>query len=78
MQKPQVMRIKKTIVLAVEEDLSVDLTFHNISASILAKWAQKIVRSHYIGNLNAAIQNPSQKTIACSFLHKAYSNYVEA
>jgi hypothetical protein len=46
MQKPQVMRIKKTIVLAVEEDLSVDLTFHNISASILAKWAQKMVSLH--------------------------------
>jgi hypothetical protein len=36
---------KKTIVMQIEEDLLVDLTFHNVPASLLADFANKIVRS---------------------------------
>jgi hypothetical protein len=55
---------KKIAVLAAEEDLLVDLTFHNMPASLLAEFAEKIVRSYYQGNMNAAIQDLLHKTIA--------------
>jgi hypothetical protein len=55
---------KKTAVLATEEDLLVDLTFHNIPASLLTEFAEKIVRPYYAGNMNAAIQDLLHKTLA--------------
>jgi hypothetical protein len=56
--------MKKTVLLATEEDLLVDLTFHNVPASILSEFAEKIVRPYYNGNLNAAIQDLIHKAIA--------------
>jgi alanine-alpha-ketoisovalerate/valine-pyruvate aminotransferase len=56
--------MKKTAVLATEEDLLVDLTFHNVSASLLTEFAEKIVRPYYNGNLNAAIQDLIRKAIS--------------
>lgn len=56
--------MKKTVVLSAEEDLLVDLTFHNVPASILTEFAEKIVRPYYNGNLNAAIQDLIRKAIA--------------
>ena len=55
---------KKTAVLAVEEDLLVDLTFHNVSASLVKEFAQKIVIPYYHGNLNSAIQDLMGKTLS--------------
>ena len=55
---------KKTAVLATEDDLIVDLTFHNVPASLLTEFAEKIVRPYYQGNMNAAIQDLLHKTIA--------------
>jgi hypothetical protein len=55
---------KKLAVLATEDDLLVDLTFHNVPASLLAEFAEKIVRPYYSGNINAAIQDLIQKAIA--------------
>ncbi len=55
---------KKTALLATEEDLLVDLTFHEIPASLLTEFAEKIVKPYYNGNLNAAIQDLMQKTLA--------------
>jgi len=55
---------RKTAVLATEEDLLVDLTFHNVPASLLAEFAEKIVRPYYGGNMNAAIQDLLHKTLA--------------
>jgi hypothetical protein len=55
---------KKTAVLATETDLLVDLTFHNVRASLLAEFAEKIVWPYYAGNLNAAIQDLIQKALA--------------
>ena len=59
------MRMKKKIaVLATETDLLVDLTFHNVPATLLSEFAEKTVRPYYAGNMNAAIQDLLQKTIA--------------
>ena len=55
---------KKLTVLATEDDLLVDLTFHSVPASLLSEFAQKIVRPYYNGNMNAAIQDLIHKTIA--------------
>jgi hypothetical protein len=38
---------RKTAVLATEDELFVDLTFHNIPASLLAEFAEKIVRPYF-------------------------------
>ena len=56
--------MKKTAALATEDDLLVDLTFHNIPASLLAEFAEKIVRPYYSGNLNAAFQDLIHKALA--------------
>ena len=55
---------KKTQVLATEDDLLLDLTFHGVSASLLSEFAEKIVKPYYKGNMNAAIQDLLHKTIA--------------
>ena len=55
---------KKLEVLATEEDLLVDLTFHNVPASLLTEFAEKIVHPYYGGNMNAAIQDLLQKALA--------------
>jgi alanine-alpha-ketoisovalerate/valine-pyruvate aminotransferase len=55
---------KRKAVLAMEDDLLVDLTFHNVPASLLAEFAEKIVRPYYSGNMNAAIQDLIQKTLS--------------
>ena len=55
---------KKLAVLAMEDDLLVDLTFHNVPASLLTEFAEKIVRPYYAGNMNAAIQDLIHKTLA--------------
>ncbi len=55
---------KKTMLLATEEELSLDLTLHDVPASLIAELAQKIVRPYYNGNLNAAIQDLITKALA--------------
>lgn len=55
---------KKTALLATEEELLVDLTFHGVPASLITEFAEKIVRPYYNGNLNAAIQDLLYKTLA--------------
>ena len=55
---------KKLEVIATEEDLQVDLTFHNIPASLLTEFAEKIVHPYYSGNMNAAIQDLLHKALA--------------
>jgi hypothetical protein len=55
---------KKIAVLATEEDLLVDLTFHNVPASLLTEFAERIVRPYYRGNLNAALQDLMHKELA--------------
>lgn len=55
---------KKNQVLATEDDILVDLTFHSVPASLLTEFAEKIVRPYYKGNMNAAIQDLLHKAIA--------------
>lgn len=55
---------KKTQVLATEDDLLLDLTFHSVPASLLSEFAEKIVKPYYSGNMNAAIQDLLHKTLA--------------
>ncbi len=55
---------KKTALLATEEDLLVDLTFHSVPASLIAEFAEKIAQPYYNGNLNAAIQDLIHKALA--------------
>ncbi len=55
---------KKTIVLTSEENLALDLTIHDVSASLITEFAEKIVRPYYNGNLNAAIQDLITKALS--------------
>ena len=55
---------KRTAVLATEDDLLVDLTFHNVPASLLSEFVEKIVRPYYAGSINAAIQDLIHKAIS--------------
>jgi len=54
----RVIRIKrKAASLATQEDMLIDLTLHGVPASLIAEFAEKIVRPYYSGSLNAAIQD---------------------
>ena len=55
---------KKQAVLVKEEEFAVDLTLHDFPASLLKKFAEKIVAPYYEGNLNAAVQDLLQKVLA--------------
>jgi hypothetical protein len=48
---------------ATQEDLLVDLTFHDIPATLLTEFAQKIVRPYYHGNLNQALKDLIEKAL---------------
>ena len=54
---------KKTLSLAFENDFPVDLTLHQVPASLLTEFAEKIVKPYFRGNLNAAIQDLIQKAL---------------
>jgi len=54
---------KKVAVLATEDALSVDLTLHDFSASLLTEFAEKIVRPYYSGNMSNAVKDLIQKAI---------------
>jgi hypothetical protein len=54
---------KKTQELVTKDDLLLDLTFHDVSASLLSEFAQKIVKPYYGGNLNVAIQDLIKKAL---------------
>jgi hypothetical protein len=59
------LRMKtKTALLATEDDLSVDLTLHDVPASLITEFAEKIVRPYYNGSLNAAIQDLIRKALS--------------
>jgi hypothetical protein len=48
---------------ATEDDLVVDLTFHDVPAGLLMEFAEKIVRPYYAGNLNQALKDLIEKAI---------------
>ena len=55
---------RKSQTQIIENDLLVDLTFHSVPASLLTEFVEKIVKPYYAGNMNAAIQDLIQKTLA--------------
>jgi hypothetical protein len=55
---------KKITLLALEEDLLIDLTCHDVPASLMAEFAEKIVKPYFSGNLNAAIQDLLNKALS--------------
>ena len=48
---------------ATEDDLIVDLTFHDVPAALLTEFAEKIVGPYYRGNLNQALRELMGKAI---------------
>ncbi len=54
---------KKLSVLSVEDDLTVDLTFHEISACLLTEFAEKIAKPFYCGNVTNAVKDLMQQAI---------------
>jgi hypothetical protein len=54
---------KKVVVFAAEDDFSVDLTLHDFSATLLAEFAEKIVRPYYSGNMSNAVEDLMRKVI---------------
>lgn len=52
------------MTLATNEELALDLTMHNVPASLIAEFAEKIVRPYYNGSLNTAIQDLMIKALA--------------
>lgn len=55
---------KKTAVLATKDDLLVDLTLHDFSATLLTEFAEKIVRPYYSGNMSNTVRDLIQKAIS--------------
>lgn len=51
------------MLLAPQEELQIDLTLHDVPASLVSEFAEKIVRLYYNGNLNAAIQDLINKAL---------------
>jgi hypothetical protein len=49
--------------MAVEEDLMVDLTFHDFSAGLIKDFASRIVKPYFKGNLNQAIKLLMEKAL---------------
>jgi hypothetical protein len=55
---------KKAQVLAAENAVLVDLTFHSVPASLLTEFAERIVQPYYRSNMNVAIQDRIHKALA--------------
>ena len=54
---------KKLSVLPIEDDLTVDLTFHEVPASLLTDFAEKIAKPFYCGNITNAIKDLMEQVI---------------
>jgi len=55
---------KSNVSIMEEDDLLVDLTCHGMPAALLSEFAEKIVWPYYGGNMNAAIQDLMQRSLA--------------
>jgi tagatose-1,6-bisphosphate aldolase non-catalytic subunit AgaZ/GatZ len=59
--------MKKKVALteiSTANDLLINLTFHDIPATLIAEFAQKIVQPYYEGNLNRALKELMEKALA--------------
>ena len=58
--------MKKKVALTetyTEDDLQINLTIHKVPVTLLAEFAQKIVRPYYKDNLNRALKELMEKAI---------------
>jgi hypothetical protein len=58
--------MKKKLLSEVytEDDLLVDLTFHDVPAGLLKEFALQVVRPYYSGSLSEAVKDLMQKALA--------------
>lgn len=69
---------KKLSVLAAEDDLTVSLTFHEVPASLLTEFAEKIAKPFYHGNITNAIKDLMQQAITEREFVLSHIKYVES
>ena len=55
---------KRTEISMIESQFFVDLTFHNVPASLFTEFNEKIVKPYFNGNVNSAIQDLMLKVLA--------------
>jgi alanine-alpha-ketoisovalerate/valine-pyruvate aminotransferase len=55
---------RKTALLVTEDDLLVDMAYHNVPPSLLIEFSEKIVRPYYRGDLTTAIKDLLEKAIS--------------
>jgi hypothetical protein len=55
---------KRTTNAIMENGFLVDLTFHNVPASLFTEFTEKIVKPYFKGNVNSAIQDLIHKALA--------------
>ena len=55
---------KRAANAIMENGFLVDLTFHNVPASLFTEFTEKIVKPYFKNNVNTAIQDLIQKALA--------------
>ena len=55
---------KRTAISMMENGVLVDLTFHNVPASLFTEFTERIVKPYFKGNMNSAIQDLILKALA--------------
>ncbi len=55
---------KRSANAIMENGFLVDLTFHNVPASLFTEFNEKIAKPYFKGNVNSAIQDLIQKALA--------------
>ena len=51
-------------MVPTEDDLLVDLTFHDVPANLLKEFAVQVVKPYYLGNLSEALKDLMRKAVA--------------
>ena len=69
--------MKKTTANSIMENkFLVDLTFHNVPASLFTEFTEKIVKPYFKGNMNSAIQDLILKALAeQEFVHSHITHF---
>ena len=55
---------KRKASLLMENQFLVDLTFHNVPASLFTEFNERIVKPYFKGNMNSAIQDLIHEALA--------------
>lgn len=63
--------------LTLENDLLVDLTFHDFPVSLVTEFARKIVQPYFGGNLRKSILELMQKALADQELIVSHLNCIQ-